>query len=102
MTIIKMSNGQLWIHSPCEITKEVKSDIEALGAPVGIIVAPGNYHHLHIMSCQDAFPTAKTYICPGVEVKQPKLKYDAILQESKPEDAYAADFDQVLYYKATK
>ena len=31
-----------------------------------------------------------------MEVKQPKLKYDAILQESKPEDAYAADFDQVL------
>lgn len=28
--------------------------------------------------------------------KQPTLKFDAILHESKPEDSYAADFEQVL------
>jgi hypothetical protein len=95
MTIIKLSNGQLWIHSPCQITPQLKAEIEALGQ-VGVIVAPGNYHHLHITSCQDAFPSAQTFICPGVEKKQPKLKFDAILHESKPEDSYAADFEQVL------
>ena len=95
MTIIKLSDGQLWIHSPCEITEEIKSEIQSLG-PVGVIIAPGNYHHLHVASCQAAFPTAKTYICPGVETKQPTLNYDAILHENKPEDSYATDFDQVL------
>lgn len=95
LTIVKLSNGQLWIHSPCEITTELKSEIEALG-PVGIIVAPGNYHHMHVASCQAAFPSAKTYICPGVETKQPKLKYDTKLHENKAEDLYAEDLEQVL------
>eukprot|EP00984_Skeletonema_dohrnii_P012974 scaffold5322_cov139-Skeletonema_dohrnii-CCMP3373.AAC.5 len=95
MTIIKLSTGQLWIHSPCDITPQLKSEIEALG-PVGVIIAPGNYHRLHVHSCQNAFPSAQTIICPGVEKKQPKLKYDAILHETKPEEAYAADLEQVL------
>lgn len=95
MTIAKLSNGRLWIHSPCEITPQLKAEIEALG-PVGVIIAPGNYHHLHVKSCQDAFPSAQTVICPGVEKKQPTLKYDAILQETKPEESYAADLEQVL------
>ena len=28
MTIVKLSTGQLWIHSPCEITPQLKSEIE--------------------------------------------------------------------------
>lgn len=96
MTIVKLTNGKLWIHSPCEITPQLKTEIESLGQEVSIIVAPGNYHHLHVKSCQDAFPEAMTYICPGVEKKQQTLKYDAILHETKPEDSYAEDFEQVL------
>jgi hypothetical protein len=100
MTIVKLSTGQLWwIHSPCEITPEVQSELQALlgGTTVGImIIAPGNYHHMHVASCQAAFPAAKTYICPGVETKQKNLKFDAILDETKPEDSYAADLEQVL------
>ncbi|KAL7427268.1 hypothetical protein ACHAXM_000770 [Skeletonema potamos] len=94
MTIVKLSSGQLWIHSPCQIRPQLKAEIEALGQ-VAVIVAPGNYHHLHVRSCQNAFPFAQTFICPGVEKKQPTLTFDAILHESKPE-SYAADFEHLL------
>jgi hypothetical protein len=93
MTVIRLGDGRLLIHSPCAIDEALKADIEALG-PVGFIVAPGDYHHLHIKSCQRAFPEAETHICPGVEKKQPGLVFDALLGDS-PDPGWTKDLDQV-------
>jgi hypothetical protein len=62
---------------------------------VAHIVAPGNFHHLHVPSAQAAFPEAETFICPGVERKQPGLKFDWMLGD-RPPDAWVGRIDQVL------
>ena len=49
MTIIRLSNGNLFIHSPCEIDKHTKISIENLGE-VEFIVAPGSYHYFNVSS----------------------------------------------------
>lgn len=85
MTILRLAGGSLILHSPCAITPELKTGIEALG-PVGWIVAPGTFHHLHVAAAQAAFPAAKTLICPGVEKKQPGLRYDGLLGDTPPAD----------------
>lgn len=77
-TLIKLSDQSILIHSPCNISAELKDEILKLG-DVSYIIAPGNFHHLHIKSAQQAFPKAKTYICQGIEKKQPDLKYDGFL-----------------------
>lgn len=92
MTIVQLSTRELMIHSPSEITDELKAEIGELGK-VKYIVAPGNYHHLHIPSCQRAFPLAQTMICPRIETKRKDLKYDGILKDSEPLDQ---DLEQVL------
>ncbi|API86968.1 DUF4336 domain-containing protein [Francisella uliginis] len=79
-TLIKLDDGSVLIHSPCEIDEKLKQEILKLG-DVSYIFAPGNFHHLYIDSAQKAFPNAKTYICKGIEKKQPNLKYDGILTE---------------------
>jgi hypothetical protein len=94
MTVIRLANGYLMLHSPCQIDADLKQAIQALGE-VGYIVAPGSFHHLHISSAQDAFPEATTYICPGIERKQPQLHFDWFLAENPPED-WSQDLDQVL------
>src|SRR5574338_212862 len=66
MTVIRLASGALMLHSPCDITASMAGEIAALG-PVAHIVAPSNFHHLHVASAQAAFPGAKTWICPGVE-----------------------------------
>ena len=93
MTIVRLNDGSnsLWIHSPCEITKKEIQDMivkqfggtssNTITVTVKYIVAPGNYHHLHVKSCQDEYPDAKTYISPGIESKRPDLKYDVILND---------------------
>ena len=61
MTLIKLSDGSLVLHSPCDIDHLLKAEITALGH-VGFIVAPGSYHYLYVPSAQLAFPDAETFI----------------------------------------
>ncbi|MFZ2031598.1 MAG: DUF4336 domain-containing protein [Vitreimonas sp.] len=94
MTTIRLASGQLMLHSPCHIDAAIAAEISALG-PVGHIVVPGNFHHLHAKSAQTAFPGAKTWICPGVEKKRPDLKYDGVLGDQAPAE-WSGEVDQVL------
>ncbi len=94
MTIIRLSDDRLLIHSPSPIDAATKTEIEALG-PVAFIIAPGNFHYLNIESAQDAFPDAQTHICPGIEKKDPKLSYSRILAD-EPDTAWTEELDQVL------
>lgn len=94
MTVIRLSSGSLLLHSPSNITAAVKEEISAIG-PVAHIVAPGNFHTMYIATAQAAFPTAKTWICPGSERRRPGLKYDMFLGDLAPAD-WAEDIDQVL------
>jgi hypothetical protein len=94
MTVIRLASGKLMLHSPCEITAAMAEEISALG-PVAHIVVPGNFHYLYAAAAQAAFPSAKTWICPGVERKRPGLKYDGILGDVAPPD-WDDEIDQAL------
>jgi len=94
MTIIKLSNGDLLIHDPCKINDAIKQEIDSLGV-VRFIVAPGTYHHLFITDFQHKYPSAETFICPGLEQKRPDIPFDFILGDI-PEPKWQADFEQVV------
>lgn len=94
MTVIRLSNGNLFIHSPCEIDENTKVAIERLGK-VGFIVAPGSYHYFYVESAQKAFPDAETFICPGIERKKPEIEFDWLLSD-RPDERWEDDFEQVL------
>ena len=94
MSVVKISDTTLMLHSPCEIDAATKEAISSLGDVV-CIVAPGSYHHFHIPSAQAAFPDADTYICPGVERKRPEIDFDWFLGDRPPE-LWQGTLDQVL------
>ena len=96
MTVIRLGSGELVLHSPCDITPALAEAIAALG-PVGHIVAPGTFHHLHVASAQAAFPAAKTWICPGLEAKRPDLRHDGVLGDTPPAP-WAGEIDQALVH----
>ena len=72
MTIIRLSNGGLFIYSPCDIEDDTKNPIEKLGK-VEFIVAPGSYHYLYVSSAQRAFPEAETFFIQGLRERIRKL-----------------------------
>ena len=94
MTVIRLASGQLLLHSPCQITPAIAKDISALGQ-VAHIVAPGNFHHMYTATAQAAFPMAKTWICPGVQRRSPRLEYDGVLGDVAPAE-WLGEIDQVL------
>ncbi len=94
MSVIRINDSQLMLHSPCEIDVPTKQAISALGE-VACIVAPGSYHYFHVTSAQAAFPQATTYLCPGIERKRPDIDFDWFLADQSP-PAWADTIDQVL------
>jgi hypothetical protein len=94
MTVIRLADGNLLLHSPCDIDDETKQSLGRIGN-VAHIVAPGSYHYFHIPSAQKAFPEATTYVCPGIERKRPDLDFDWILGDTSPE-AWNMEIEQVL------
>ena len=94
MTVIRLDDGGLMLHSPCEIDDDMRRALGELGE-VRYIVAPGTFHHLHVPSAQAAFPEAATFICPGIEGKCPDMRFDSLLGDTAPA-AWAGQLEQVL------
>ena len=94
MSVIRLEDGRLMLHSPCEMDDAMAAAIERLGQ-VCWIVAPGSFHHLHVASAQRRFPEAQTFVCPGIERKLPGLPFDWILGPCSP-PAWSDTIDQVL------
>jgi hypothetical protein len=83
MTVIKLRSGELIIHSPCRFNEEVVAAVSALGR-VAVLMAPGNFHWVHVSAWQRAFPRALTYVCPGTEERADGLRFDFVLEDIAP------------------
>ena len=88
MTIVKLENGGLWVHSPTKISPELKEKTEKLGK-VSFIVGASNGHNSWLREWQEAFPDAVLYVSSGIP-KKLKLTNYKVLAESN-EDIWHAD-----------
>ena len=82
-TIVRLGDGALVVHSPGPLDDTVRDWIRTLGRVV-LVLAPGNFHHLHVSAWQHGFPDAATWICPGVDRRAPALRFDGVLGARLP------------------
>lgn len=47
MTIVRLSDGGLWVHSPIQLSNSIKEQINNLGQ-VKYLIAPNHLHHLFL------------------------------------------------------
>ena len=94
MTLVRLEDGKLWVHSPCKPNAQLKSEIDRLGE-VTYIIAPGTFHHLYISNFQSCYPDAETFLCPGLENKRSDLRFDWILG-NHPDPRWGSEFDQIV------
>jgi hypothetical protein len=57
MTVIRLGDGSLLIHSPCRFSQALAESIRALGS-VRHVVAPNWFHDLYLAEYRAAFPDA--------------------------------------------
>ncbi|WDE07188.1 DUF4336 domain-containing protein [Thalassomonas viridans] len=74
MTIVRLSDGRLWLHSPTALSPALKQEVEALG-PVTFLVGASNGHNKWLLQWQEAFPEAGLYVSGGIPKKLNLGKY---------------------------
>jgi hypothetical protein len=80
MTIVRLAEGGLWLHSPIAIDDAAAAEIDALG-PVRHIVAPSLMHHLFARPACERWPQAELHAPASLAIKRPRLKIDRPLAE---------------------
>jgi len=98
MTVIRLSDGGIWVHSPIADHKGLADAVAALG-PVHHLIAPNWIHYAWLPTWQARFPEAATWASPGVADRASsrglQLSFDHLLANQPPAD-WAADIDQRL------
>ena len=97
MAVVKLQNGELWVHSPIDLDEETKKEIDALGT-VKHIVSPNFEHLKYAKMWKRAYPNATLWGCPGLkEKKRGEIPYDKDLGDVKEEwkDEWLNEFEMV-------
>jgi hypothetical protein len=79
-TVIRLSGGALFVHSPGSRAEELRAELAELGR-VRFVVAPNRFHHVFVGDYQRAYPDAEFYCAPGLETKRADLKFTATLTD---------------------
>jgi hypothetical protein len=98
MTVIRLTNGDLWVHSPIADKEGLYESVAKLG-PVRHLIAPNWIHYAGVPSWQLRFQEALTWVSPGVveraASKGVQLHYDRELDNAPPIE-WRTEIDQRL------
>jgi hypothetical protein len=83
MTVIRLGDGGLFLHSPVRLDATTRTALAALG-PVRAVVAPNKVHHLFAGDYAAAYPEARLYAAPGLPEKRPDLPFHETLADQTP------------------
>ncbi len=95
MTVVRLSNGELWVHSPIELSEAIIDQISSLGN-VRYLIAPNHLHHLFLPEWLAVYPNAKVYGTNEVIKKRNDLSFNGSLNHQQSW-AWGSDIDQELF-----
>jgi len=93
MTVVRLADGRLLLHSPIAWSRELGGAIDQLGVPA-VLVAPNRFHHLYVADWRRAYPGARLFAAPGLAAKRPDLASADVLGD-RPDPAWSDVLDQV-------
>jgi short-subunit dehydrogenase len=98
MTVIRLKDGDLLLHSPTHYSVTLHQEIAGLGR-IKYLLAPNIAHWTFLRRWQAALPEAKLYAAPGLaaraQVRRSGLRIDQELGEKAPAE-WAGDIELVL------
>ncbi len=98
MTVIRLGDGSLWLHSPTRYDADLHRALAALG-PIRHLVAPNIAHWTFLKDWQTHCPEALTWAAPNLrqrgQVRRSGLKIDRELADASPPE-WDADLRQIV------
>lgn len=95
MTVIRLANGEVLLHSPVELDEALRAELDAIG-PVRYAIAPNRVHHLYAGKVPQLYPQARLWIAAGLERKRPDLAFATILTDEAPPE-WHGQVDQLYF-----
>ena len=95
MTVVRLADGSLLLHSPLELDPELRRELDSIGR-IRFAVAPNRFHHLYAGGVAEAYPEARLWAAPGVERKRPDLEIAGVLGDEAPAE-WRDEVDQVFF-----
>lgn len=97
MTVVRLSNGGLVLHSPVRYSPALRHQMERLG-PIRYLLAPNIAHWIFLSDWQRELPDAKTFAARGLsarkQVRAARIRIDRELGDTVP-DEWIADLETV-------
>ncbi|OSJ33936.1 oxidoreductase [Bradyrhizobium japonicum] len=97
MVVVRLSNGDLVLHSPVRYSSDLRHQLERLGA-IRYLLAPNIAHWMFLSEWQRELPQAKTFAARGLsarrQVRAAGIRIDRELGDVTPEE-WTADLETV-------
>lgn len=99
MTVVRLADGSLWLHSPIAPNDGLCAELEALGK-IRHLVSPNYLHYAHIATWQARYPKAIAWASPGVRERAAAqgivVHFDADLGDDAP-TVWREDISQHIF-----
>ncbi len=95
MTVVRLSTGDLWVHSPIKLSDYITEKMGSLGR-VKYLIAPNHLHHLFLSEWIAAYPNAEVYGTNEVIKKRSDISFHASLNNQQ-RYAWNPDIEQELF-----
>ena len=98
MTVVRLGNGDLFLHSPIKYHEVLATELLRMGA-IRHLISPNQWHYAHIGEWQRAFPDAIAWASPGVRRRARARRIDVDFTRelgAQPPQEWRADIDQTL------
>jgi len=99
MTVVRLSNGDLFLHSPVKFDGNLANELQGLGV-VRHLVSPNQFHYAHIGEWAKAFPDAISWASPRVGERAQARHIDVRFTrdlKANPPDEWSREIDQTLF-----
>jgi hypothetical protein len=99
MTVVRLANGDLFLHSPIRFDERLAEELRGLGT-VRHLVSPNQFHYAHVGEWARAFPGTISWASPGVRqrarARQIDIDFTKNLDTNAP-DEWREEIDQTLF-----
>jgi hypothetical protein len=98
MTVVRLKNGDLFLHSPIAFQASLAAQLQAMGT-IRHLVSPNEFHYAHIGEWSQAFPDAVAWASRGVRARARARGIDVQFKrdlEAQPPEEWRDEIEQVV------
>jgi Domain of unknown function (DUF4336) len=99
MTVVRLSNGDLFLHSPIKFDERLATALDRLGT-VRHLVSPNQFHYAHIGEWARTYPEATAWASPRVRqrarARHVDIDFTRDLDATAPEE-WREEIEQLLF-----